>query len=359
MAIKVSNQLNDALKDYELAIQGSFNTKKSSRSYCTYIRAIENKMQQSDQSFTILNNWIFPQLSINKNGKNKNGEKDVTPDNKNKGAKTTWELIGKVLALFDNTFDDNTNQIGKYLKSKCRSALASFTKYVLGQYKANIYLSLELTSDLDYCRIVARNALFCTFKIAEDIREGREGSKINKEKSGNDYFSWFCCGYQRLKSKKERGTQGDIPQGMPDPQGTGKYEFDDNQKAALAIKGAVKLGFHSWLALKNTKFMDYMACHIWDKSCYDYRYHTSVFNIVLLPMSIGGLSDYSPAVKEILQYEAAMRFGVYPDGYSYVMSPATQKIYEKLDKDNEWRQPDQHQIALANIKAGMIPKALK
>ena len=99
-----------------------------------------------------------------------------------------------------------------------------------------------------------------------------------------------------------------------------------------------------------------MACHIWDKSCYDYRYHTSVFNLVLLPKSVGGLSDYCDAVKEILQYEAAMRFGVYPDGYSYAMSPATQKIYAKLH--NEWRQPDEHQIALANIKAGMIPKAL-
>lgn len=365
MAIPVSKQLNEAINDYKKVIENTFNTEGSSRSYCAYIRSIENGMRgrSENASFTLLNNWILPQLAIKDDDKNKNKEGNI---DENEDVDITWDLLENVLEEFDKAFkEDQQGQeithIRKHPKSKCRSALASFAKYILGMYKANLYLSLEQKTDEENCRIVARNALFCTVEIANKVRDGNKGSDINKRHTGgtkgkgNMYYSWYCYKYQRKTPGQKVGTQINMPSQL-DPESMGKYILDSNNYAALAIKYAVIEGLPNWLKATYRDFEDYMACHIWDKSCYDYRYHTSVFNLVLLPKSVGGLSDYCDAVKEILQYEAAMRFGVYPDGYSYAMSPATQKIYAKLH--NEWRQPDEHQIALANIKAGMIPKAL-
>lgn len=343
MAIKVSKQLNRALKDYKQVIENTYNTGGSSNSYCTYIRAVENEMQQKVPSFNLLNNWILPQIGI----------KDVD---------SIWNLLENVLNEFDGAFDVKITHIKKHPKSKCRSALASFTKYVLGQYKADLYLSLEQKSDFESCRIIARNALFCSIEVANGVKNGDYGSQSNKGK-GNPYYSWFCCGFQRQKVNQERRKECPISKGIPDPQGTGTFILDDNQKAGLAIKGAVKIGFPNWMKVTDTKFEDYMACHIWDKSCYDYRYHTSVFNLVLLPKSIGGLSDYNQKVKELLQYEAAMRFGVYPGGkdpdgndYKFKMSKDTKKIYEELH--NEWRQPCEHEKARENAKNKSIPKPI-
>ena len=372
MAIKVSKQLNEALKDYKKVIEKTFNTEGSSKSYCAYISSIENEMRSNvNESFTLLNDWILPQLTMKDEGKNKDKGGNI---DENEDVDITWDLLENVLAEFDKAFEkDQQGQeithIRKHPKSKCRSALASFAKYILGMYKANLYLSLEQKTDEENCKIVARNALFCTIEIAKAIKKGRLGGsrsiKLNSEKItidniniGNPYFSWFCCASQRKKSDQKKGDSFSIPTGSPDPSGTGYYKLDDNSDANEAIKRAVLAGIlkTKWMELTEEEFKklefsvfkDYMACHIWDKSCYDYRYHTSVFNLVLLPKSIGGLSDYCPAVKEILRYEAAMRFGVYPAGYKYKMSNKANGIYKNIK--NDWRQPEEHQKALAHIK---------
>ncbi len=351
MAIKVSKQLNDALKEYKHVIMNTFNTEGSSKSYCTYLRSIENEMREAEPepSFTLLDDWILPQLKIK--DKTITGNEDESDD-----VDISWDLLGNVLKKFDDAFGHITH-IRTHPKHKCRSALASFTKYILGQYKANIYLSLELTSDLDYCRIVARNALFCTFDVAEAIKKGESGSELNQNQGGNDYFSWYCCFYQRksTKDKEQIGAEIEIKQEEDNTQHIGKYKLDSNNYASLAIKYAVLAGSPLWQNAKYNDFEGYMACHIWDKSCYDYRYHTSVFNLVLLPKSIGGLTDYNDTVKELLQYEAAMRFGVYPKGknpddipYKYEMSKKTKRIYKIIN--NDWRQPGEHKRAMENEK---------
>ena len=286
----------------------------------------------------ILEDWVLPQI-------------------KKSSQSSALEFVEKVLDELNNVFGSVQN-IGPYKKSDCRSALISFTKFVLGQYKADLYLTLDQGSDEANCRIIARNALFCTVEVAEKIKDGEFGSKFNKmhqggAQKGNKYYSWFCYGFQRMANGQKRRTTIVIPQGSPDPESILEYVLDDNSKANEAIKKAVIAGLPNWMKGSFYDFDNYMACHIWDKTCYDYRFHTSVFNIVLLPTPIGGLTDYCAAVNELLQYESAMRFGVYPEGCSYLMSRNTTRIYNKLH--GEWRQPKEHEIAVGNAKAKLVP----
>jgi len=331
----------EALKLFSATVKPFYSRPATYRSNITAIQTELDKMSGPQ----LLEDWILPQI-------------------KNVSKSSVYDLLKNVTDEFDRFFPQgSTINIGSYRTIDCRHALIAFTRFILGYYKANLYLQLKRQTDLENCKLVARNALFCTVKVAEKVRDGDAGSGLNKKHiggkkgKGNMYYSWFCYKHQRKAVGQTRLAHIMIKPGQPDPESMIDYILDDNQKASLAVKNAVKAGLPKWLRASYRDFEDYMACHIWDKSCYDYRYHTSVFNLVLLPISIGGLSDYCPAVKEILRYEAAMRFKVYPDGYSYAMSPETQKIYNNLHDD--WRQPDQHQIALANINAGITPTGLK
>lgn len=320
--------------------------------YCTYIRAIQFDLTEVLHSEDkILEGWILH---------------EITQSNK----LNVFNLLKNVTDTFDKAFEKEEKigryekTDGQYDKSDCKSALIAFTKFILGQYKANLYLSLEQNNDEENCKLVARNALFCTVEVAGQIKSGNIGSKDNTNHpngngKGNKYYSWFACKFQRLRSaKKSESNKGERSQEppQPDPAGIGFIIYDDNSAANEAIKKAIIKGFPEWMRCKYDNFKDYEACHIWDETCYEHRFHTSVFNLVLLPRSIAGLTDHCSAVKEILQYEAAMRFGVYPDGYGYKLSQSAQKIYNKI---KHWRQPDEHSIALTNIQNKVVPTPLK
>lgn len=207
--------------------------------------------------------------------------------------------------------------------------------------------------DLTFCKIVAKYALFCKIEIAKNVRDGKLGSEINQKEGGNKYFSWFYCLFQRKRGKNQqrREKTGDQVKGN-----FIEYDvkYDDNTQANLAIKSAILEGLS--VKLKKTKFSGYMVCHIWDDTCHNNLFHTSVFNLVLLPQAIGGLSDYSPAVKDLLQYEAAMRFGVYPakyEGFDFSKS-GKPEYYDEVD--SLWRQQEEHQKAKNRNEK---PKALQ
>lgn len=330
----------EALKLFKSSVQ-PFYGKGVPASYLSYITAIQTALDLAPSSPQLLEDWILPQI-------------------KTKGVSSPSGLVDNVLDEFNRAFG-HVNKIGSRRKSDCRSALIAFTKFILGQYKSDLYLAIDQRSDEANCRLVARNALFCTIDVADKIKKGDLGSKLNKKHpggvgKGNMYYSWFCYGFQRMTIGQKRRTHVTIPSGMPDPEGILGYVLDDNSMANQAIKNAVIAGFPSWMKSGFNSFENYMACHIWDKTCYDYRYHTSVFNIVLLPTSIGGLTDYCPAVKELLQVESAMRFGVYPEVCSFSMSREIKSIYNKLHE--EWRQPDEHAIAAKNVKSKLNPTAI-
>lgn len=59
--------------------------------------------------------------------------------------------------------------------------------------------------------------------------------------------------------------------------------------------------------------VNYTTCHIWDKTCYDERYHTCFANLVLIPSDIYVLSDFNNHVQKVLQYRAFEIFGWYPE----------------------------------------------
>lgn len=303
-ARKLNKRMVDALNLYSQTII-HFIGVKSSYDYCTYLGNLEQELNKNNKN--ILDDYILPQI----------GKEDA---------------IENICEDFDNDFS-NVSKIGNYSKTKCRSALLSFAKFILGQYSGDIYLSLKKSSDLENCIAVAKNAIFCTIAVANNVKSGIAGSNNNKVNKGNKYYSWFHCEYRRKKHGEKKGST------------CNNIILDDNSKANEAIKNAVIEGMPVWLRKSKSKkdFDGYMACHIWDKTCYDPRFHTSVFNIVLLPKSIGGLSDYCDAVKQLLQYEASKRFGVYPDGFNQPIKP---KYYAVLD--DFWRQPSEHGIAKNN-----------
>lgn len=330
-----TKEFKEALEQYSTAVL-PFISENTCSKYKSALADLQRRLDDQGGP-QILEDWIMPQVKRECDG-------------------TVFELLKNVTDEFDKRFR-NVEKIGNHRKSSRRTALVSFTKFILGQYKANLHMALGQSNDECNCRLVAQNALFCTVEVATAIKEGQLGASSNKKNGGNEFYSWFCCGFQRRRSYEKAGDVCPIPSGMPDPQGTGTYVLDRNVRASQAIKSAVIAGLPKWMKASAGSFKDYMACHIWDDICHDYRYHTSMFNLVLLPTAIAGLTDYSPAVKEILRYEAAMRFGVYPEGHSYQMSSNTKPIYDKLH--NDWRQAEEHQIAIKNRESNKAPTELK
>ena len=246
--------------------------------------------------------------------------------------KKPLEDVEKAYKEFEkNNGKDFTDKKGKK-RSVGDDHLASylkFAKWMIGQYHASMWLSIDKSLELEFCKLIAKHALFCTREIASAVRNGTIGCRGHKE---SETYSWFDCKYKRRK-------KGDCKKG----QDVGGVTLDDNTKANLAIKGAVK---ESLPLPRSIKFTDYEACHIWDGTCYDENYHTSVFNLVLVPRPIAGLTDYSVAVKKMLQYESACRFGVFPKKNDPPEKP------QNYDKITIWRQQEEHDKA-KNIFKGV------
>lgn len=70
---------------------------------------------------------------------------------------------------------------------------------------------------------------------------------------------------------------------------------DDNSIANRALKAVTN---------HITKPGTYTVCHIYEQSCYDPKYHTSLCNLVLLPMPLAALSDHNPEVIAALKYHS-------------------------------------------------------
>jgi len=100
--------------------------------------------------------------------------------------------------------------------------------------------------------------------------------------------------------------------------------FDDNSYANLAIKRAI--------GRLRQDFDGFETCHIWEKTCYDERYHTAIANLVLLPRALAGFSDHDPQISQALKYRAFELFGWYPSDHGQPERPA--------DYPNKWRAPE-------------------
>ena len=185
--------------------------------------------------------------------------------------------------------------------SNWKSALNRLADYVFGFVDADINLKSIRDFDLLACKLVAQSAIFCSKEVFDAVVNGEIGAKENIDK-GNDYGSWFNCRYKRVQRPNKRG---DEENGV---------KLDDNTYANNAIKSAVLAGLKIYgIDPGKIKFYGYEACHIWPRTCYNEKYHTSVANLVLLPREIAGLTDHCKAVEDLLKYEAFNRFRFKPD----------------------------------------------
>lgn len=235
-----------------------------------------------------------------------------------KDAATNADPLGELSKKFDEFF--NGKPIEPKTKSNWKTGLLTLGKFVFGFNKSSINLQSIKNFDLVACQLIAQTAIFCPKHIYEDVKNGKCGSKDNQPK-GNAFGSWFNCKYRRAKNGEQRRetTNDDIT-------------LDDNTMANQAIKKAVLKGLEKYGIHKTDIkiFKGFEACHIWEKTCYDERYHTSVANLVLIPREIAGLTDHCDAVKELLKYESFMRFGFKPDGE--IDTPNEPKNYKELKR---------------------------
>jgi hypothetical protein len=229
-------------------------------------------------------------------------------DEENKGMTLQWlkdaatnaDPLGELSKKFDNFF--NGKPILPKTKSNWKTGLLTLGKFVFGFNKSSINLQGIKNFDLVACQLIAQTAIFCPKHIYEDVKNGKCGSKDNQPK-GNAFGSWFNCKYRRATNVKSRR------------QTINGIILDDNTMANQAIKKAVLKGLEKYGIHKTDIkiFKGFEACHIWEKTCYDERYHTSVANLVLIPREIAGLTDHCDAVKELLKYESFNRFGFLPN----------------------------------------------
>lgn len=110
--------------------------------------------------------------------------------------------------------------------------------------------------------------------------------------------------------------------------------LDDNSRANLAIKQAVFGG--------RAGCVNFHACHIWPKSCYNANYHTSLANLVLLPAPLAALSDHEPNIRAILQYRAYELYDWRPEG-----EPAPDRPVN-YPSSHHWRLPLSPSISCVN-----------
>lgn len=234
-----------------------------------------------------------------------------------KEAATNDDPLGDLSKKFDDFFSPKQKP-SKKTKSNWKTGLLTLGKIVFGFNESSINLQSTKNFDFVACQLIAQTAIFCPKHIYEDVKNGKCGSKDNKSSNGNAFGSWFNCKYRRAKNGEQRR------------QTINGIILDDNTMANQAIKKAVLKGLEKYGIHKTDIkiFKGFEACHIWEKTCYDERYHTSVANLVLIPREIAGLTDHCDAVKELLKYESFNRFGFNP--YDDENTPNEPKNYDNL-----------------------------
>lgn len=215
-----------------------------------------------------------------------------------------------------------------------KHSMKSIAEFILGYTNANLNVTSIVDFEKTACKLVSQSAIFSGKDVVDDVINGKLGSTKGKGKA-NPTASWYHCTVRRLSSNDI--LQEHRIRGEHDENG---ILLDANNYANTAIKCAVIETLRRRYALPIPKgkiniFSNFEACHIWDKSCYDEKYYTSIPNLVLIPRSIAGLTDHCGAVKDLLKYEAWLRFGFLPANEK---KPRKPKNYDTLKwRDEKYR----------------------
>jgi hypothetical protein len=225
------------------------------------------------------------------------------------------------IVSLEDSFDKYFADKGVQPNSQWKTGLVYLGKCVCGHTSAVANLNANRNFDLIACQLVAQFAIFCSVEVFKQVQDGELGSKDNKG-IGNQEGAWYHHTIRRARPKEKCRTIVD------------NIYLDDNTYANKAIKTAVLTGLKTnkqyGSLYVGAKFTGYESCHIWDKTCYDERYHTSVGNLVLLPRTIASLTDHCDEVKKLLKYEAWIRFGFIPQDEAEPQKP-------KYYKDIVWK----------------------
>ncbi len=186
--------------------------------------------------------------------------------------------------------------------------MTSLQSHILGTYKADDCLAQVPNFDETACKLIAATAIFCDKIEADRVKAGDLASKRYNVGKGNAYYSWENCTIRRAHSK-EKALNLKVDSRNPN------IRLDKNNHAKDAIRNAVckSLERKYGVSVKPGDFEGFEACHIWEDSCYDPNYHTSVTNLVLIPRCLAALADHCVAVRDLLKYEAFNRFGFKQD----------------------------------------------
>ena len=259
--------------------------------------------------------------------------------------------IKELETCFDGYFNTNrpiSTKTKKPITNKTinnwKSALLLLGEFVFSYTNADVNLSSLSTNSVAnvdiLCQLVAQSVIFCSQEEFEDIQKGNLGSTNNKKRKikdakNNPEGTWD---YYRTRRKKKNEVS---PATQLINNQNFSIDFDGNNRANIAIKTAILEGLKRKFGgvYKNAdyhKFERFEACHIWDRTCYDARYHTSVANLVLLPRELASLTDHYPAVKNMLQYEALSRFNFLPKDKDNNDMPFPEPTRPKVYNDLIW-----------------------
>ena len=269
---------------------------------------------------------------------------------------TTWlkevkhenNPIKCLCALYDEQYSDRN----------WKSALILFGKFVFGKTNAQVNLASVSIKNFDQiaCKLVAQSAIFCSKEVFENVKKGKLASPRYNE-HGNDEGAWYGHQYRRAKANEKRRVN--------DPNDPNVI-LDDNTYANKAIKYAIcedlkKYGIS--VSINDFSKNEFEACHIWDETCYNKKYHTSVANLVLLPRSLASLTDHCDAVKKLLQYEAWERFKFKPkEEYYYEhyheenITPSDPLPIPQYYNDVKWKYPIENESSTNKPLRGKAKK---
>lgn len=244
----------------------------------------------------------------------------------------------------------------QYSDSNWKSALVLFGKFVFGKINAQVNLASVSIKNFDQiaCKLVAQSAIFCSKEVFDNVKNGKLGS--SKYKHVNDEGAWYGHKYRRAKANEKRRVN--------DPNDPNVI-LDDNTYANKAIKYAIcedlkKYGIS--VSINDFSKNEFEACHIWDETCYNKKYHTSVANLVLLPRSLASLTDHCDAVKKLLQYEAWKRFKFKPkeecyyEHYHENITPSDSLPEPEYYKDVNWKYPIENESSTNKPLRGKAKK---
>jgi hypothetical protein len=153
---------------------------------------------------------------------------------------------------------------------------------------------------IDLTALIAQTSIWANPEVIRELRKDNENP--------NALWVKNCRRLKTTETRREFGTDGCF--------------LDNNTLANKAIKMATG---------EITEQGTFTACHIYEDSCYNKNFHTSICNLVLIPKEIYSLTDNDSKVIAALKYRSFELYGFF----------VSEQPAKPIDYDNiKWRSPE-------------------